>query len=379
MGVLGALLEAFLGALGLSLERRSLPPPPTVARTEAEARTRLDEIARRLGFALEHHDRRSSLSGTVERCAVRVDVRYRVQEGQVRFHLKLVADAGVVLPAPLAFVPREAARAGAFTCGDPRFDEVFRTEGDDALALLVLTPAVREVLVGIGGHVEVADTELRFEARRAATFLERLVRQLVALRRLLETHGAQTPEALARRIHTEPIAELRARCLGALLQRHRGHETSTAACRRALADASPRVRLKAALHLGPEGQETLVTLAGDPLGEPGLRMAAARHLDPVPDDLLATLLAQLEETDAQVLTAARLLGRIGRPTALGPLARVAQSSKRSAKVRAAVGQAVGRLQERFPEAQGGQLSMVTEDAGTLSLPETSGALSEMNE
>lgn len=378
MDLLLALLAEVLEALGLGAR----PPPESstvaVARTPAEARALLLRLGQRLGFEVTDGAARVSMRGVQDGLPIRVEVPFHVAEGQVRFHLHIVVESHAPLLAPWGIFPRDSAPGGSWPLGDPRLDEVLRVVGEDVVVATAVDPLVRDMVVGLSGSLEVRPDAVSFQATRAATFLERLVAQLVALTRRLAQTPSVTAAALLARFKGEPLPELRERCLAALLSRHPEAPESVEAARRGLKDPSAKVQLRAALHLGEEAQPTLRTLAGEPGLDAGLRLSAARALGNLEGELQARLEAQARHLDERIaVPALRLLGRFGPATTLALCTWLVQDSLRAPRIREVARQSAGRLQARFPAAGQGHLSLVAPgpDEGGLSLADGPGALS----
>lgn len=374
------LLLGLLGFVGLEVDwgrdREQEARGVRTARTVDEARDLLRRIAARLEFELEEvQSDLVRMRGSVDGQACEVEVHYARAQAQIRFQISVQLSPELSLPGPLEVTPPEQAPAGAWSLGDPRFDELFRVWGDEAVALLALSPSVREYLVGLGGAVEVAPKSLRFTATRAATFLPSLLETLGALCRMLLAAPAVEAAHLASRFDNEPLAPVRSRTLSALVQRFPTTAATLGVCRRATDDPSAKIRLKAALHLGPEGRGCLRALVTDQGVEAGLRLAAARRLDVGDDWVLEQIERQLAQVEEPALVAARLLGRLGRPRSLRPLTELSRDRRRSRILREAAQQSVARIEARHPEVDHGQLSLLDHEGGALSLEGEAGQVS----
>jgi HEAT repeat protein len=254
---------------------------------------------------------------------------------------------------------------------------------------------------------------------------------LAAARRLVRP--ADLPAALARNAKADPQPGVRMHNLLTLLRDYPDGPATPAALRAACDDASDDVRVRAAMALGAEGQDTLLDVAtcgyaedgpmarsvvalGDRLSGPQLHTilshalrtrrldsgraclsALGRRAGPEDTAALARVLA-VERGDLAV-AAAQALAETGDAAALEPLlsaltrdrpavqaaaaeslGRVGtarailplkdlESRSRDDVIRRAARQAVASIQARLPGASPGQLSLADADTGALSLAE----------
>jgi hypothetical protein len=245
-------------------------------------------------------------------------------------------------------------------------------------------------------------------------------------------HGpVDTAARLAANFEGEPRWRVRLRSLELLAASYPETSGTREVLRRALGDAAPEVRLRAALALGEEGTETLVALAGEPVEDAVSALAVEVLGDQLPMGVALTALQQSlrarrlatarvcievlarvggEAATAQLakvlavetgplavaaanalaksratgvedeliaalrrdvpglpLAAVTALGRLGSVAAVPPIEEAATARGAGADLRNAARQAIAEIQSRLPGASPGQLSIVGGEAGQLSL------------
>lgn len=321
----------------------------------------------------------------------------------------------------------ESLASGGLRLGVPGFDGAFRITGDVKLAIALLDPATRRLMMELF-HPPLPQGEewrafwsaslgddrlsivLRFPFTLAPEELrERLVRTLSPALELAQRLAK--PEDLLARIASnlpaEPEPGLRLRSVRMLAQAPRGHEAAKAALRAALEDADEEVRLEAALACGPAGHPTLKALAANSTISEPTQVRAVNTLGAALS--VAGIVALLEtpwvaERAGLVAALVESLGRpnrLGEPgtaaaeglltvllpsaqlplaattaVALGNLGTVAAvpalreaESRGSRDLSRAARQAVAAIQARLEGAGAGQLTLAGLEAGALSLTE----------
>jgi hypothetical protein len=301
--------------------------------------------------------------------------------------------------------------------GAPSFDERCFVNGSPALACSVLDADVRRRLASlVEGRLEVEEKRwlgvraglsegtLRLECRDGWGVSSERVRDLLRggldlAQRL--TLPPDVPQRIALNLRSEPEPGVRVAALLTLAREYPKHPVTRPALLAARQDASAEVRLRAAMALGAEGQETLRALVADaatndacaaravaalgvelPSEEAvnALRLAldsghaetaiaclgtlSVRGTVASEDALLAALLCPLDDVR---IAAARALGRAGTADAVRDLLAVSESGP--GELRRAARQAIAEIQSRLPGASPGQLSLAGGEAGALSLAE----------
>jgi hypothetical protein len=346
---------------------------------------------------------------------------------------RLSVYAPSAIPTEMAFGPsnlswellKRVAGLAEVTVGEPGFDQNVVARGVPAVVLAVLDAETRQslrALARLGGIVNAGEVQVTVSARAPTAELVRTVKCAVRVARRLDLRGRTVETDLLRRIRHDPVAEVRARCAAALLERAPESPEAEAAWTAATRDSAAQVRLVALAH-GGEAFEPLTAMAGDThagdaeraealrllcerypgkgaeraittaLGDPRLQgpalecaarvalpVATLLGLDAPNPRLLAAALGNTGEPSAterliELLSgddetaevAARALGRVGTPAALAVLkARLGLMS--TAPMREAVLAAVARLERRVAQLPEGGLALVDAD-------ETEGALS----
>jgi hypothetical protein len=294
--------------------------------------------------------------------------------------------------------------------GDPEFDLAFESNGppEQVRALLsagtrkelqqLLTGSVRvdDVSLG-GGELQVQVPTAGFSGKHPG--LPQVARSVGELSRLL-----LTPEPVRQRLianaRQDPIAAVRLENLLTLARIKPRDAAITAELRAATADRDGQVRLRAAIALGPEGRDVLLSLAADEAVDDGCSADAVEALgrdfpsgraralverecrDPRRGkDRSATLKACLERLGAEKgseatliealalapeparFTAVRALGDAGTASAVLPLK---EMEKRGGDLGDAARQAIAEIQSRLTGSPG-ELSLAEGSAGSLSL------------
>jgi hypothetical protein len=318
--------------------------------------------------------------------------------------------------------------------GDGGFDDAFVVQGPLAFVCALLDAPVRRMLreASVEHKLTVAGGKLRIHVReeQLPIFLE-LFRDLG--QRFAET--GDVPRRLAQNVEKDPEPGVRLRNLLVLVREYPDSPTMAEALRSAIRDPRAKVRLQAALELGPEGRDVLLELAEkleeddvsaqavtalgsslplerlqsvlagaqkqrrletaraclEALGGLGgaavetlaqvaeqerfdLAAAAARALGATGDPAAEpSLLAALERDSPELQTAAaEALGRVGYAAAVLPLQ---EAAERTGALRKAAREAIAAIQARLEGAAPGQLTLTTTDAGQLSLAPEAGQLS----
>ena len=315
--------------------------------------------------------------------------------------------------------------------GDERFDSAFYIEGPTRLLSVLLDAEARHVLANVnakgrlliaGGEIRVETWEFHYES--VLSLLLQLTRRFMA-----EINIAQR---LAENARQDPVPGVRLRNLLVLIREFPAEPGTREILRAACADSSTRVRLRAAMELGPEGREVLFEVAESLKDDESSAQAVAHlgrdlpfertrallavslrkpHLqtaracleaigtsgDPaavdaltgvlgVESELAAAAALALGETgspaaeppllqalqsarpDLQV-AAATALGRVGSAAAVLPLKDAAESAPRDKDLHRAARQAIAEIQSRLQGALPGQLSLAGGEGGQLSLAE----------
>lgn len=323
--------------------------------------------------------------------------------------------------------------------GDEEFDSKFRVEGPLRPAYARLDGTMRRLLLDASADtfsLRIGDGQLSMEVPEGE--LSRRLPLLLDIGRRLAS-----PVSLDRQIAENALQDFKegARLMNLLLlaREYPGDPGTLKVLRAACSDASPRVRLQAAIELGDEGREVLVKLAEgleddascaqavshlggklpferlsdilsrslegghsetarsclEELGHHGtvaidvlqrvmtekkgeLATAAAVALGTTGEPAAeAPLLQALQSEDSDLReAAASALGRVGTAAAVQPLQEAAESSLFDLGLRRAARQAVAEIQSRREGASPGQLSLTDVEAGQLSLaPFEAGQLS----
>jgi len=351
----------------------------------------------------------------------------------------------IVVPEPPEFASVKICRARdkplwsrEIEVGDESFDRTFYVAGPVRLVRALLDAKVRRLLIrkNAKGGIEIVQGELRVETS------DREIRELVPILLKLGHQLAQaqdTVRLLADHARRDPEAGVRLQNLLLLIHELPEDPRTAVALRTALADPSPRVRLRAAKELGAEGRDVLLALAGskgdDALSAQAisilggelpfeharsiLALALDRHRlltagaclerlghsqDAADVETLAKVMAG-EENELAVaaalalgatgnaaaepplllalekerkdlqVAAATALGRAGSAAAVLPLQEAAERSALHPELRKAARQAITDIQSRLSGASPGQLSLATSEAGQLSLAHEVGQLS----
>jgi len=321
--------------------------------------------------------------------------------------------------------------AGADETGDELFDQAFSIAGPQRLLFALLDRKTRLLMVTLNADypLEIMDGELR--AEMLYPDLPDLLELLFELAHRL-VKPMDRAQRLAQNVRRDPNAGMRLGSLLLLAREFPGEPRTMTALHTACADASPKIRLRAAQELGAEGRGILrqlaesneddalraeaVTSLGGELPPEHTReilvQALRRRLhqtaraclerlggSPTPEDIstLAKVLAleksELAAAAAQALgatgspaaeppliealqherpdacvAAAKALGAIGTAAAVLPLEETAGQALHQ-ELRGAVRQAIAEIQSRLQGASPGQLSLAQPAGGELSLAE----------
>jgi HEAT repeat protein len=332
--------------------------------------------------------------------------------------------------------PIPAARPPDLETDDPRFDACYRVLGPPAIVQAVLTDAARHglvLLLQLGDVVDVVveKGELRVPVENFHSVREELLRKIAADALELAprlAHPDDVPERLARNARKSEKPEVRIRQLLTLAREYPEHPATRDALLAATRDRIAEVRLRAALALGDEGQDLLLSLALDanvddscasravdalgarlpaacsaPLLERGPLLArscvAALTRGKQPEavtvlghlltteggDLAASAAAALADLGISSaeepliralgarnprarLAAAEALAQVGSVAAVGALEEAGQ--REGGELRRAARRAVAEIQGRLVGAEPGQISLAESDAGRLSLADS---------
>jgi hypothetical protein len=395
------------------------------------------DTARLCGLQLMSFSKPGAFPLKIEAQAGAVTLRVAdIQDRKREYGIRVV----VAFPGPPGFAgvrirPEKYKPAGAreIEIGDERFDSTFFVEGPARLLTVLLDAETRRLLVDVSteGRLLIIDDELRMETSDNC-FANVLSVLLDLIRRF--TEEVDIAERLAGNARQDPVAEVRLRNLLFLTREFPGEPGTIETLRAACSDASPKVRLRAAMALGAEGRGVLAGLA-ESLEDDGCSAQAVAHLgrelpfervrallatalrkrriqtaraclealgrsgDAAAVDLLEKVLA-IEKGELAVaaalalgttgspaaepplllalqrektdirVAAASALGRAGSAAAVLPLKEAAESSGSHLDLFRATRQAIAEIQARLQGASPGQLSLAGAAAGQLSLAQT---------
>jgi HEAT repeats len=312
--------------------------------------------------------------------------------------------------------------------GDEPFDRTFSVEGPMRFVCALLDAETRRRLLSLNADskLELAAGSLRAEMSDAQ--LPRLLPLLLDLCRQL-VRPMDLEQCLAGNALRDPEPGVRLRNLLLLIRELPGDPRTIETLRAARSDASPEIRLRAAMELGTEGRDVLLELAESEVADAWsaqalaivghelpferardilLRALRRRHIQTAcaglealghrggaAVDVLAKVLAredgelavaaaqalgtngsaaaepplilalQCEGMDVRV-AAANALARAGSAAAVLPLKEAAERSHDN-DLRRAARQAIAEIQSRARGASPGQLSLAGAEAGQLSL------------
>jgi HEAT repeat protein len=293
--------------------------------------------------------------------------------------------------------------------GDEPFDSAFYLGGPARLVCALLDADARDLLVSVSSEcrLELVGGELRAETsdRQLSAVLPRLV----TLGRRFSRPRSLTLR-LARNARRDPAAGVRLQSLRLLVLESPGDPRTLQTLHRACSDASPKVRLWAAIELGAEGRDVLLELAESEADDDSSAQAVSALGPELPFETTRAILVQalrgrrvqtaraclealgrsgtaaaaeplliqaLRHETAEVrVAAANGLGRLGSAAAVLPLQEAAGSFSHDLELVRATRQAIAEIQSRLPGASPGQLSLDGGETGQLSLaPAESGQLS----
>jgi HEAT repeat protein len=312
--------------------------------------------------------------------------------------------------------------------GDEVFDCTFFIEGPMRLVCALLDAENRRRLLSVNAEGELALAHGMLQANLSDAQLPRILPLLVELcRRFVQP--IDEVRRLTENALCDPEAGVRLRNLLLLIRQLPEDPRTIETLRAARSDATPEIRLRAAMELGTEGRDVLLELAESEVADAWsaqalaivgrdlpferardilLRALRRRHIQTARAclealghrgaaavDVLAKVLAreqgelavaaaqalgtngsaaaepslilalQREEMDLRV-AAANALARVGSAAAVLPLKEAAESS-RDNDLRRATRQAIAEIQSRAKGASPGQLSLAGAEAGQLSL------------
>jgi HEAT repeat protein len=365
-------------------------------------------------------------------------VRIQVPEGRRKYACQIVV---VMPPGPPGFsgvhIRREESKprgAREIEIGDDPFDKTFYLVGPARLLTALLDVEMRHLLSSV--NAETVDLEIVNGSLGVGTFGGRIADLLPFILDIARrcAQPLDVAQRLADNARQDPDAGVRLRNLLLLAREFPGEPATREVLRTACADASPRVRLRAAQELGAEGRKVLLELA-ESMADDETSAQAVSSLDrelPVertrallvqalrrrlhqtaraclealggstaPEDVDTLVKVMAREKSELAAAAATALGRTGNPAAEPPLIQALQSEPRDLQVAAAnalarVGtvaavlplkeaaersdqdpallkatrQAIAEIQLRLPGASPGQLSLANTEAGRLSLAPT---------
>lgn len=351
--------------------RPRLGPPPTTDHQEVLLR-----VARSLGLEIDG----ATISGGLDGAFVTVVVdSARASDGIEKFSIDIEIETYRTLPVGVAFLPRRGEKNRRAFTGDPKFDDEYVVLGDRALLHAMLGASARDMVLGVGGRFDFSGTALRWRGARAPTFLERMIRQLVAFAMSIAADPLDVHVSLAQHTRNDPLPTVRERCLLALVREHPRPKNARRTLIAALDDVSPQVRIRAAVALGERGYPTLIALVTGPNTDDETRMTAALRLPVGEPDAVRGLVRLTQRDDRDIrCSAIRSLGFIGTVEEVGALKPLASGLLGDPVVRAVAKQALDRIKSRARGAAPGQLSIAgATDSGALSVAdEHEGALSE---
>ena len=323
--------------------------------------------------------------------------------------------------------------------GDENFDDAFLVDGSIRPVHARLDATVRRQLVrasAVCGPLEIGGGQLRADV--SDEMLPRALPLLLAMSRQL-ARPVDVERRIAENARRDPGAGVRLTNLLLLVRERPGDPDTLQVLRSACSDASPKVRLRAAIELGEEGHNVLLELAEDTADDDSSARAVLHLGDKLPLGLASAILfrslnkglfqtaraclevlghrgAAAVEMLEKVMTrekgelaaatamalgttgetgaeppllqalqsedrdlreaAATALGRVGTAAAVQPLREAAERSLLDLALRRVARQAIAEIQSRLHGASPGQLSLAEAEAGQLSLaPFEAGQLS----
>ncbi|MBW8879469.1 MAG: HEAT repeat domain-containing protein [Acidobacteria bacterium] len=365
-------------------------------------------------------------------------VKIQVPEGRRKYRCQITVG---IPPGPPGFsgvrIRREKTKpsgAHEIEIGDEPFDKAFYIVGPERLLTALLDVEMRQLLVSV--NAQSMDLEIVNGELGVGTFgggiADLLPFLLDVARRCAQP--LDVAQRLADNARQDPDAGVRLRNMLLLAREFPGEPATREVLRTACADASPRVRLRAAQELGAEGRAVLLELAESIADDETSAQAVSSLGRELPVERTRALLVQAlrrrlhqtaraclealggstapEDVDTLVKVMARekselaaaaatALGKTGSPAAEPPLIQALQSETRDLQVAAAdalarIGtvaavlplkeaaersdrdpvllkatrQAIAEIQLRLPGASPGQLSLAGTEAGRLSLAPT---------
>jgi hypothetical protein len=240
-----------------------------------------------------------ALEGEADGLRVRIESYHR---GKSEHGTRLIVDSAGQIPVSLdlraegfSSAVEKTFGAKEVEVGDPAFDDGVYVRGAEEQLFARLDPATRSlVLLAVASGGRVIDGSLRVEVRggRNGEKLARLLETLLATARNL-ARPTDVLERLIEGLRSDPMPDVRLRCLDLLARKFAGDERARAAFREALGSPSPEMRLRAAVALQKEGQETLVELASSPASEESCAARALAALGAsVPVERAASILGE---------------------------------------------------------------------------------------
>lgn len=334
-------------------------------------------MAQRLEFDRSDEGSHTTLYGTRGSLSVHITLR-RIpwRQTETRFEQRVTVTApGPVTRDRLEMAPRERGSKTVVTTSDRSFDREVAIRGAELEASVLLSSSARAAVLGNGGHWTLEGPELKWSAQRAPVFLSATTEQIIELVRAFMAAAEDPVEALSQRVRMDPHPEVRRRAFALLLSHYRSDPRTLSTARVALEDRLARLRVDAALALGEPGKPHLVSVLSARSTPYNLRLAVARHLERGDPEVQAVLEQMLDRSELEErISAVELLGRLGGPTALASLEKLAYSLAVHRQLRRAAKDAQARVLTRYRHLEAGQLAVVpSEPTGAVSLPQRAGS------
>ena len=353
------------------------------------------------------------------RTSPRLRIEARAEPVTMRIEEPLIKKSGIrvvaVFPGPWGFseitirhrAPKEMLEMLGTETGDELFDRSFFLKGSSRLLSALLDVEMRRLLVSIKAEnrLEISRGKIRLET--SDEDLKDVLSLLLDISRRL-AQDIDPVQRLAENARRDPVPGVRLRNLLLLVREVVEVPATTEALRAACSDASPQIRLRAAVELGAQGRDALVQLAEGleddacsaeavtrlgrkmpvertravltgALRQDRLRTALAclktlgRRADPADVDMLAEVLAA--ERGELAVAAARALGATGSLAAVVPLQDAAERSPDDPELLRAIRQALAGIKARQPGVSPGQISLAATETGQLSMAPEPGQLS----
>lgn len=284
--------------------------------------------------------------------------------------------------------------------GDEEFDDAFFVDGPLRTVCARLDARMRRLLLRANADcnpLNIGDGRLSVEVPEEK--LSRLLPLLLDIGRQL-AQPINMERQIAENVLQDPEDGVRLVNLLFLVRERPGDPETLRVLRAACSDASPQVRLRAAIELGDEGRKILQNLAEDSQDDASSAQAVTHlagrlsfeRLSSILSDSLSKGLSQRARAAAVALgttgepaaeapllqalqsengalreAAASALGQVGTAAAVPLLQEAAERSLFDLALRRAARQAITEIQARLQGASPGQLSLAEAEAGQLSL------------